>query len=382
MRLTLRGWTAVAVVAAAMALAWQYGPRALNAIVAPLVVVLAAGLVTTVRIDRPTVRRTPVAAGFVGERRRVEVEIETGSAVAATVRDAVADGCTVLEPDTGGTSGAETGGRVATETAGTVEIDGDGRPVLITTLEGDDRFVYDVRLEGRGEHRLGPLTITVSDVLGLVERRFAYDETRTVIGYPIVRDLRAGPDDELEAFLEAIEGRDREAFDHLREYQRGDSLRDVHWKSAAKRPDADLVVTEYTADEETGSVTVAAESATARDDELATAAASVATYLLEAGVDVGVSLPEREFGAGAGREHHRDVLAALATYDGGDLDDRRRERADVLVRADSEGTRVIVDGRAVPFDRLAAGRNDGRQSGDAGSTDQRRPDGGKPGVMA
>jgi hypothetical protein len=66
--LTLRGWTVVVAVVVAVALSWGFGPRALNAIVVPLVVVLLAGLVTAVRIDRPRVDRQPVSEGFIGEQ--------------------------------------------------------------------------------------------------------------------------------------------------------------------------------------------------------------------------------------------------------------------------------------------------------------------------
>ncbi|MGQ3411601.1 DUF58 domain-containing protein [Natrinema sp. LN54] len=338
MRLTLRGWTVVVVVCGAVVLSWQSGPRALNAIVVPLVVMLLAGLVTIGRADRPRVTRRPVEEGFIREERPVEVAIETDGATAATVRDTVGDGLSA-----------------ATE------------PLAETTLEGEETVSYDVRLEARGERRVGPLSITVSDVVGLVERRFAYEATTPVLVYPRVRQLAGGSAADIQALAGVADRRDHEEFDHLREYRRGDPLRDVHWKSAAKRPDDDLVVTEYADDEEGGAVTIAADCLTDRDDEMASAAATVATYLLEQGATVGITVPGGTRPPGSGRDHHRDLLQLLAVAGPGELGERTRGDADVLVRTDDDGTTVVVDRHEIPFDRLC-----GRESGDERGDDRKR----------
>ena len=355
MRPTRRGWAVVLVVAASMWMAWEYGPRALNAVVTPLIVVLIAGAITVGRADCPEVRRMPVPEGSVGDRRTVALEIESSTTASATVRDTVAPAFTVLESES--------------DAAGAATIGADGNPVAETTLESDAtrRISYDVRLERRGEHRLGPAVVTVSDVFGLVYRRFTDDATATVLVYPRVRELRGDSGHGLRAIATATASRDRESFDHLREYQRGDSLRDVHWKSAAKRPDADLVVTEYAADEETGAVTIAADCAPGRADELATAVASVAVYLLEAGVDVGVALPDADRAPGSGPDHRREILAALARLEAGDVAESRRARADVVIRADEDGTRLVLDDRTIPFSRFLADRD--RSTATDGGTD-------------
>ncbi|WP_440763244.1 DUF58 domain-containing protein [Natronorubrum sp. DTA7] len=361
MRPTIRGWTAVAVVALSFAMAWEFGPRALNAVVTPLLVVLVVGALTTVRATRPEVRRAPVSPGFVDDRRTVELTLESASAVSATVRDAVGEGAAVTAIES--VSGAETG------------IDESGAPTATTTLEGDDRFEYAVRLARRGDHRLGPLTITVTDVFGLFRRRFDYAETTSLLVYPRVHELRTDPGSDLRTFIERERG-DREEFDHLREYQRGDSLRDVHWKSAAKRPDADLVVTEYAADEEAGSATIAAECAPGRDDELATAVASVATHLLEADVSVGVTAPNGDYPSGAGSAHRHTLLSAFAVLEAGELEDEQRRAADIVVRAGDDGTTVVVDGRSIPFDRLVGDRRGNGRPDSTSETTRTRYDGG------
>ncbi|WP_254765155.1 DUF58 domain-containing protein [Natrinema marinum] len=337
MRLTLRGWTAVGVVVLAVAMSWQAGPRALNAVVVPLAVVVLAGLLSVGRADRPRVDRHPVREGFIGERRQVEVAIQSDGTVAATVRDTVGDGLSTAE-----------------------------EPITETTLAGAETFAYDVELEERGDRRVGPLSIAVSDVLGFAERRFEYEETTSVLVYPRVRDLSRGPTADLQTLASVAPVRDAKEFDHLREYRRGDALRDVHWKSAAKRPDDELTVVEYADEADAGAVTVAAECVSDRDDELASAAASVVTALLELGATVGLTVPDGTYPPGSGRSHHRDLLGLLAVAEPGELPERTRQNADVLVRTDEEETTIVVDDREIPFDRLCGGRDgelEARRSG-------------------
>ncbi|MGM0388901.1 MAG: DUF58 domain-containing protein [Natrinema limicola] len=330
MRLTRRGWAVVATAGGAVALSWRFGPRALNAVVVPLVVVLLAGLVTVSRAERPRVTRQPVAEGFVGEHRTVAVTIETDSPLAATVSDAVGEGLSAAT-----------------------------RPVAAITLEGEQTVTYDVELTHRGHHRVGPLEIVVSDVVGLVERRFAFTDRIPVFVYPQVHEVGRGVADELQALVGITERREHETFDHLREYHRGDPLRDVHWKSAAKRPDGDLLVREYDESEGTTAVTVAAECVAGRDDELAAAAATVVTVLLEQGLSVGLVVPDGNVPPEAGREHHRTLLGLLAIVDAGELDERTRRAADVVVRTDTDGTTIVADDRELPFDELASGDHQG-----------------------
>ena len=361
MRLTLRGWTVVTAVIVAVVLSWGFGPRALNAVVVPLVVVLLAGFVAVGRTNRPRVDRQPVTEGFIGERRRVEIAIETGGPIGATVRDAVGDGLS-----------AET------------------EPVAETTLDGDETVTYDVHLEKRGRHRVGPLSIGVSDVVGLVERRFEYEETTPVLVYPRIHELGDGPTD-LRTLTGVVDRTVQTEFDHLREYRRGDPLRDVHWKSAAKRPDDELVVTEYAADQVAGAVTVAAECSPRRvdgladrDDGWAAATASVVTALLERGAPVGLVVPDGTHPPGDGRGHHRELLGLLAVAGPGELDERTRRDADVVIRTDADGTTVVVDDREIPFDRLRGpDRDGGRRPGDDDRRDRRRDDeGGRSEVTA
>jgi len=305
---------------------------------------LLAGLVTAVRIDRPRVDRQPVSEGFIGEQRRVEVAIETDGPIAATVRDTVGDG-----------------------------LSSTAEPVTETTLEGDETVTYDVGLEARGRHRVGPLSIVVSDIVGLVERQFEYEAGRpclsihaftiwTVARPPIFGRSPASP-------IGAT------ARSSTTSGSTNAGIRSVI-STGRPRPSAPrrraAVVAEYADDEAIGAVTVAAECRSRRfdefadrDDEWAAATASVVTVLLERGAPVGLSLPDETQQPGDGREHHRELLGLLAVAGPGELDDWTRQDADVLVRTDADGTTVVVDDREIPFDRLR-GRDRGRRNGSDG----------------
>lgn len=325
MRPTRRGIGVIAVLAFSLVMAWQYGARSLSAIIFPLGIVIIAAFVTIYRTEAPAITRTPVDDGFVGETRTIETVIEPDKPLSATIDDTV-------QADV-----------IAVEKAGNTAT---------TTIPAECRFRYDIRLDARGEHEIGPLSIVVTDLLGLMRRRFEDDRTTSVLVFPRVYDLTRGSSGELQMLADVDGAESREEFDHLREYVRGDSLRDVHWKSAAKRPDGDLVVKEFVTDEERGSTAVAAECTPGREDEMATAVASVVTYLLEMGVSVGVKLPDADRPPATGREHHRAVLALLAVVEAGELDERTKTSADVLVQSDANGSAVVVDGREIPFDRL------------------------------
>ncbi|WP_276255365.1 DUF58 domain-containing protein [Halomontanus rarus] len=341
MNVTRRGWAVVAVVAFCLLMGWEYGARSLNALVAPLVVVVLAAVLTVYRADQPSIDRHPVDEGFIGDRRTVGLSITADAPIAASVEDTVGDGLSVE----------------------------DGANVAELTLADGSEFSYEARLETRGVHEVGPVTVTVRDVLGLVRRRFEGEiqsqsqlnlgrnrdrnqDREQVLVYPEVYDLYGASRRDLQALDDAVREHNREEFDHLREYERGDSLRDVHWKSTAKRADGELVVKEFVADEDLGAVDLVAESTPRRDDEMASAAASVVTYLLEMGVVVGVAAPDGSCPPRSGYDHHRSVLRLLARTGAGEATDRERREADILVRADDEGTFVRIDDREIPFDRL------------------------------
>ncbi len=98
---------------------------------------------------------------------------------------------------------------------------------------------YRVTCRPRGVYRVGPTIVRASDPLGLatlsagtgpVDRIVVYPAVEELNGFPIIR----GQDPAMQASRPEHARRGGEDFYTLREYQRGDDLRRVHWPSSAK----------------------------------------------------------------------------------------------------------------------------------------------------
>ncbi|EMA50277.1 DUF58 domain-containing protein [Halococcus thailandensis] len=315
MRPTRRAVALVGLVVLAVWLAVTFGARSLNALVVPALVALVAAAVQLLLADRPTIRRRPPAAGFPGETRRIELAVETDDPLAARLSEQVGDGL------------------ASTFDGATLSVP--------TTIE------YEIGLRERGEQRLGPLTLTVTDAFGLLSRTFEYPRRTPVLVYPELHDV--GDMGVVGGLAEHAD--ERERFDGLREYVRGDSLRDVHWKSSAKRDD--LVVMEFDGTRELTALTVAAEATAGHADEMASAAASVAVSLLDAGFAVALRYPGGEVERTGGEQQRERVLSALARAGTG----RVEHEADLRVFTDDRGTRLTVDGREFPFESIGTAAN-------------------------
>lgn len=318
MRPTLRGYAALALVAALVATGLFSGPdeRALDAMAAPVLVAIAAAAVQVYRTGPPTVERSEPRAGFPSETRTVELTVEGGGV--GHVTETVGDGL----------SGT-----------GTIE-----RALPASTG-------YEVTYERRGVHALGPTTVRVRDALGLVEARYEVDETTSVVVYPRVHS--AG---DLSSVLRTRghAGTDRTEFDRLREYVPGDSLRDVHWKSSAKHDD--LLVTEFDDPADQEAVTIAATCAPDHADEMATATASLFVAAHRLGLSVGVTVPGGTVARGRGETQQRRVLDLLARTREGDVPESQLDEADVRVHADESGVTVAVAERVRSFEDLTTAR--------------------------
>lgn len=307
MRLTRRGWAVVGTVVVGLLMAWWFGARSLNAVVAPALVALGAGWLQLRRAPAPTVTRSTPAPGFPGERRTVDLSVET--ALNADVRE-----------------GADGGLRL---------VDGE------RSIAGSADLRYAVGLGRRGEHALGPTHVAVSDALGLFVAEHTVAGRTSVLVYPDVQPVAAAR--AFDRLVDESGTPDRQAFERLREYVPGDALRDVHWKSSAKRADEELVVTEF-ADEDRGGVTVAAEADAGRADEMAAIAASIAIHLLDADVEVDVVCPGGSVDGAAGEDGRDLVLDLLARTPGGRVGADVRASADVAVAATDDGLTVVIDG--------------------------------------
>lgn len=340
MSVTRRGYAVFGICLGALVLGVTFGARALNAVVVPGLVALVVGWVGVKRTPRPTVTRNRPASGFPGDVREVVLEIGFGDSTrtrSATVRDALEEG---LQAE-----------------IGAIEM---GVPGRIT---------YDCVLGRRGEHAIGPAVITITDALGLFEREFRPATTTDVLVYPPVERLSGYA---REAFLGGRTDapfNDRGEFDSLREYVPGDPLRDVHWKSSAKRDD--FVVTEFAADTEREGLAIVTEAAPGQADEMASAAASVACWLLENGIEIDVTTPDGRL-SGADTATRERVLALFARTGTGRVADRRRERADVAIAAETGGVTVTIGDSTIPFDRLVDPAATGRPRATSERTEAER----------
>jgi uncharacterized protein (DUF58 family) len=229
-------------------------------------------------------------------------------------------------------------------------LDGTGNDVE-TTIGPSTEIQYEARIERRGRRVVGPTTIRVTDVLGLLTETFQRTDTDRFLAYPRVYELAGATRYELDLLAEEAQRHRREEFDRLREYDRGDSLRDVHWKSSAKRPDEDLIVKEFVAEEDLGAVTIVAEADEDGGGTMASAAASLALYFLDRGIEVGVVAPDGRVPQGTGQSQRLSILSLLALTDAGGADGGAT--GDLRVFGHEKGATVSRDGRELPFTDLA-----------------------------
>jgi uncharacterized protein (DUF58 family) len=102
------------------------------------------------------------------------------------------------------------------------------------------RAAYRLPTTRRGRFRIGPLAVSVSDPFGLARRTWTLSAVTDVLVCPQVHDIiaprQAGG--RLVASVETVQARaqaaDGEEFLTLREYEVGDDLRRVHWRSTAR----------------------------------------------------------------------------------------------------------------------------------------------------
>ena len=336
--LTRRGRIVVGVCVLATVLAIAGDGGALNAVVLSGLVALVAGYLQVTRIDRPDVTRSRPTDGFVGERREVSLTFDgsRGSLAARStfpgrVTDDTDDGISVLDRD---------------------------RSVMAV---GRDPITYGIEYVARGRRRFGPVQIDATDVFGLFERRLVVDERTTALAYPERHPISA----RVRRGLYAEEGigrsPQREEFDRLREYARGDSLRDVHWPATAKHDE--LVVKEFSAERARRRVTVVGRTEDDGDgaaaDVLASAAVSLSLAFLSDDVSVDLRLPDGTAVAAPDASGRRELLELTALTGPG----RPTGEADANVRivANAGGATVHLGTRTMTFAELHADAEDGRR---------------------
>lgn len=305
-----------------------FGPRSLDAVVLPIAVAFVAAAIQLAVLDAPQATRRVPPPGDPDTTGTVSLSVTADTPATATVRDR-------LPPS----------------------LDGDARGTL---LVGGDPFTYPVTYRERGVHELGPAVVGVRDVLGLARRTFVTEGRTSVLVYPRVYHPSTPVAERLRALSTPASVAERGAFDHLREYTRSDSLRDVHWKSSAKRDD--LVVQEFVDEGDGPTVTVVASAESGHADRMAEAAATVGYGLLDAGASVALTTPTGRVTLSPGETGR--LLAHLARAGDGTVADHD---ADVTVHA-AGGTTVRIDGGSLPFDPgrrrpVGPGESDGGADG-------------------
>lgn len=339
--LTRRGRTVLGICFLAVLMAVLFGSRSLNAVVIPGVVALVAGYYQLSRLDTPGVRRDMPPDDFVGATHKSRLEFTDpdshedayGIPFLATIREELSDG---LSTDDGS----------------------------VQTTVGSGVTDYTVEYTGRGKQQFGPLSVTATDIFGLFERELKIFSADSVLVYPERRPVpvwfrRALHHDEA---LGA--SRQREEFDRLREYARGDALRDIHWSATAKQEE--LIVKEFAAESEQRHVTIAGgtKSGAAASDSLAEAIASIALALLDDGIPVVVSVPDGQVKAQPSHSDRRLLLELLAVMStAGGVPDTE---ADVTIQTETpqETVTVRTDSSSYRFEELvdAVERNNSRNA--------------------
>ena len=334
MRPTRRGYAVVAVVVGAVAVGSVFGARTLDAVVLPGVIALLAAVVQLWRVSAPGVTRTLPPAEIAGTERTITLSLDGARGVPATVRERLPTDIDTMADPSGGQ-----GGDAATHEA------------VVDATVGGDTVSYTVVPRRRGAHTIGPATVVVTDVLGLLKRSFTVDIRDTLVAYPRIGTLPTAIRAALRASYLSSDTTQRDEFDDLREYVRGDALRDVHWKSSARHDE--LMVMEFADRSDPDRVTVAAgvaestgatadggdEGATRLGDRMADAAATVCVSVIRGGGSVSLTTPSGSIDASPGRA--RPALDHLASAAVGRVPN---PGADIVVLADAEGVSIRFDG--------------------------------------
>lgn len=324
MNLTRRGRVVVVGVIAGFGWGMIFGIQGLNAIVLPGGIAVLAGWVLVRRSGKPTVERTPIEAGEPGASRVVELSVDHAEAVSVRVEDELPAHVRAVDNT-------------------------ERRPVV------NGNVAYRIIADRRGVGRIGPVEVRTRDPLGLWERSRKIDAGTEVVTYPVMQQLD-WPAATPELVAGGAPSEARHVFDRLREYHPGDSLRDIHWRSSAKRAEHEFIVKEFVADTETEAVIIAGDSALRRADDMASAAASLAVWLLDAGIAVGLEVRDANVPVAGSESHRQRLLTALARTEGGRLDPEVMRSAPIRIQVlgDSDSVAVDIGDRSVTFDEVSA----------------------------
>ncbi|MBO2456321.1 DUF58 domain-containing protein [Actinomadura violacea] len=262
----------------------------------PAPAVVGALAVLTVAVAVPVAGRPPA----VRVRRRVTAtRVRAGSAVTVVLDITPGDGA---------------------RSAVAERVAGPGPAVVLPLGPARDRVRYLLSAPRRGAVEAGPLSLVRADPLGLVRAvRPADDVPVRLLVHPRHHRLAAVPAaggggrDTSSAAVRASEG----AFAGLREHVPGDDVRQIHWRTSARR--GRLMVREHM-DSTSPGMTVLVDDRYGPDelDALAEAAASIVASAPDVPVELRLAGGARS-AASAGTIAHLDVLAEAPARPGADF---------------------------------------------------------------
>lgn len=211
---TSRGWASLGA-ALGMGILWvAFGEPELLVIGLFLALALLAslGLVVAGRSAVQVIRRVSPAVVHEGDQAVVELTL-SGRGSSSSLH-------LILEDRVAGLGSARFVGRVPAGTTASAR--------------------YEVSCRPRGVHRVGPALVTMADPLGLAQAGGPAGATDRLVVYPAVEDLEGlpsvrGHDPSTQTAQAQFIHRAGEDFFTLREYQHGDDLRRVHWRTSAKQ---------------------------------------------------------------------------------------------------------------------------------------------------
>lgn len=344
--LTTRGWGLLAASAVALFTGWLFGIAELQALAATAAAVTALAVLWVA--SRPVeleVNRRLVPA-------RVQAGQDVSVALAVTNR-----------------------GRRPTTTVGLVDRNpaaSDARLRLGPLGPGQaGSGAYRCPTARRGVFPIGPLSVVVTDPLGLATRTVVTAGTSGLIVHPVPEPsspvLVAAGSGRAQPASAPVAGRDNDEFGRLRSYEAGDDVRRVHWPSSART--GSLVVREDELDH-AGHVTLVVDLRRSRwSPPLLERALSLTAGMAETAIaaDLPVRLvvtTEGDTGVGSGERHLGRILDELAAV--GTRPPARRGRPRGATRPashlDEGGTTVIVTADPAATADLKAGIGTGRSA--------------------
>jgi uncharacterized protein (DUF58 family) len=204
---------------------------------------------------------------------------------------------------------------------------------LLPPLPPDEsaRAAYRIPTDRRGRYRVGPLGLSATDPFGLARRSWALGPVSEVTVCPRVHDILAPsqPGGRLVAATESVAARalaseSGDEFLTLRDYEAGDDLRRVHWRSTART--GELLVRQNEAQWRPRAAVILDVRAEAHDPQsfevAVEATASVVDRLtrMRRRLEVVTSAGQRLGRARAGYSRAPDVMDQLATIERGGPD--------------------------------------------------------------